>query len=51
MLMAVDIAGEEINNLQYQYAFTQRAAGHSIIIGRWFNNGIFALFYWITFSW
>ena len=46
---AVDIAGEDISDGQYQYAFTQRAAGHSIIIGTWFNNGIFALFYWLFF--
>ena len=46
---AVDIAGEDISDGLYQYAFTQRAAGHSIIIGTWFNNGIFALFYWLFF--
>ena len=46
---AVDISGEEISEQQYQYFFTQRAAGHSIIIGTWFNNGTFALVFWLYF--
>lgn len=46
---AVDIAGEEINQQEYQYFFTQRAAGHSIIIGSWYNNGILPFSYWLFF--
>jgi hypothetical protein len=46
---AVDIAGETLSDVQYASAFLQRAAGHSIIIGSWFNNGIFALAFWVYF--
>ena len=49
MVEATDIAGERLSNNELEYAFAQRAAGHSIIIGTWFNNGIFALFYWLFF--
>lgn len=47
---AVYIAGESLSDAQYVSAFTQRAAGHSIIIGSWYNNGLLALAFWLYFG-
>ena len=49
LLDALLISGDSVSDLEIQTAFSQRAAGHSIIIGTWFNNGILALAFWVYF--
>ena len=49
LLDAILISGDSVSDAQVEAAFMQRAAGHSIIVGTWFNNGIFALAFWIYF--
>ncbi|MDQ8195591.1 hypothetical protein QEH59_14250 [Coraliomargarita sp. SDUM461004] len=46
VIEAMDIAGEPVSDEMYMSVF-QRAGGHSIIVGTWFNNGLFAVLYWL----
>lgn len=46
---AVLISGDTPSEKELQSVFMERAAGHSIIIGTWFNNGLLALAFWIYF--
>ncbi len=49
LLDAIHVSGGSVSDSVVTASFLQRGAGHSIILGTWSNNGIFALAFWVYF--